>query len=524
MGRIQTAKRLLEAEPDRKRLLRLCLAAGMIVGLFAHGFMFANKLPNHDDLNWYRDFSQDALILGRYVLYFFWKLFSDLSTPWFNGLLGILFLSAAAFFLCDAFEVCKTWRVLGVVCVMLAYPVNASIFGFMFEAHLKMLGILFSCCAPWAIQRLKGGWFWAAGFAFLATGIYQVYIMLTIGLLILLVLRRTALSAAEGKPAGPMWGFAVACAASALAGLALYMAGNWAVTHLGGVELRSYQGLNQMGSLDAARLPDKICSAYETVWEYFYADMPVYTTKLMRAAQWVLVGAGAAGALAALICCARRRRPAHAALLLLCVALLPLAAAGIYFMGDSIEMHQITLYPLIIVLLAPLLCADGFVAGLSARPAPRQVCAAALLAACLMYGFFFSMLSNQAYYRMHMAFTRAENFGNRLAARIESMEGYHSGMRLATIGHLSQDEPLIYYEYELANRFLPFLGVRNEFDYFWYDTGLWMLTRIVGMPMIPEYAWMPETEQERELLNSMPCYPAEGSIVFIDDLCLVKFS
>ena len=56
--------------------------------------------------------------------------------------------------------------------------------------------------------------------------------------------------------------------------------------------------------------------------------------------------------------------------------------------------------------------------------------------ACLMYGFCFSMLSNQAYYRMHMAFTRAENFGNRLATRIESMEGYHSGMRLVTRGYL----------------------------------------------------------------------------------------
>ena len=66
--------------------------------------------------------------------------------------------------------------------------------------------------------------------------------------------------------------------------------------------------------------------------------------------------------------------------------------------------------------------------------------------------------------------------------------------------------------------------MRNEFDYYWYDTGLWMLTRIVGLPMTPEYGWQPQTGQEKELLESMPCYPAEGSIVFIGDLCLVKFS
>ena len=234
---VQRAADWLNITLSRRALLKLCLISGMIVGLFAHGFMFANKLPNHDDLHWYNDFSVDALILGRYVLYFFWKLFSNLSTPWFNGLLGILFLSLASFFLCDAFDVRKAWRALGVVCIMLAFPVNASIFGFMFEAHLKMLGILFACCVPWAIRRLKGGWFWAAGFAFLATGIYQVYIMLAIGLLILLVMRRAVCSALDGKPGRQVWGFALACAGAAIAGLVVYIAGNWAMTHLGGVEM-----------------------------------------------------------------------------------------------------------------------------------------------------------------------------------------------------------------------------------------------------------------------------------------------
>ena len=524
MKTVQKAASWLNVTLNRRALVKLCLISGMILGLFAHGFMFANKLPNHDDLNCYMDFSEDALILGRYVLYFFWKLFSNLSTPWFNGILGVLFLSLASFFLCDAFEVRKAWRALGVVLIMLTFPVNATIFGFMFEAHLKMLGILFACCVPWAMAKLRGGWFWAAGFAFLATGIYQVYIMLAIGLLILLVMRRTVFSALEGKTGGRVWAFAVACAAAAVAGLLVYIAGNWAMTHLAGVELRSYQGLDRMGALDVARLPEKILGAYTTVWDYYCADMPVYTTKLMQLAQWAIVFAGAAGCAAAVIRCLRKRRPAHAVLLLLCAALLPLAAAGIYFMGDDIERHQITLYPLILLLLLPLLCLDGRAAGLPPLPAPRRVCAAALAAACLIYGFAFSMLSNQAYYRMHLAFTRAENFGNRLATRIESMEGYRSGMRLATIGHLSQEEPLIYYEYELVNRFQPFLGVRNEFDYYWYDTGLWMLTRIVGLPMTPEYGWQPETEEETALLESMPCYPAEGSIVFIDDLCVVKFS
>lgn len=67
-----------------------------------------------------------------------------------------------------------------------------------------------------------------------------------------------------------------------------------------------------MGSLDIARLPEKIMGAYETVWDYFYADMPVYTTKLMQVAQWVLVGAGNVSVAVAVIGCFRAGRFAHA--------------------------------------------------------------------------------------------------------------------------------------------------------------------------------------------------------------------
>ena len=32
----------------RRQLLQFCLVVGMLVGMLAHGFMFANKIPNHD--------------------------------------------------------------------------------------------------------------------------------------------------------------------------------------------------------------------------------------------------------------------------------------------------------------------------------------------------------------------------------------------------------------------------------------------------------------------------------------------
>ena len=60
MKTVQKAASWLNVTLNRRALVKLCLISGMILGLFAHGFMFANKLPNHDDLNCYMDFSEDA--------------------------------------------------------------------------------------------------------------------------------------------------------------------------------------------------------------------------------------------------------------------------------------------------------------------------------------------------------------------------------------------------------------------------------------------------------------------------------
>ena len=45
---------------SRRQLLKFCLIAGMLLGMLAHGFMFANKIPNHDDLAQYADLTGTA--------------------------------------------------------------------------------------------------------------------------------------------------------------------------------------------------------------------------------------------------------------------------------------------------------------------------------------------------------------------------------------------------------------------------------------------------------------------------------
>ena len=61
--------------------------------------------------------------------------------------------------------------------------------------------------------------------------------------------------------------------------------------------------------------------------------------------------------------------------------------------------------------------------------------AVALAGVCAVYGLWGAVLSNQAYYKLYLAYTRGEHFANRLAARIERTEGYVPGVTVALCGY-----------------------------------------------------------------------------------------
>ena len=235
-------------EMSRRRLLRLCLIAGMLAGLFAHGFMFANKIPNHDDLYYDVDISGAGVESGRFALFFFWKLFSNLSAPWLNGILGVGFLSCAAALLSDAFGLRRRWQALSLTLIVVVFPENISLFCFMYEAHVFALGVMFAALAAWLVPRGRFGWLWAVVVVVLATGIYQVYLLLATGLMVIAILREVSVG-------GHAWKLTVRCAAAALAGLVLYMLAAKLALRLTGSALNQYQGIDKMGSLDVSAIP-----------------------------------------------------------------------------------------------------------------------------------------------------------------------------------------------------------------------------------------------------------------------------
>lgn len=521
MNAIRAALKWLQKNLSRRELICLCLIAGLCVGMLAHGFMFANKIPNHDDLEHYADLGVVGVANGRYVLHLIWKLFSDLSVPWLNGIMGTLFLCGAAFFVCESFDVTQRWQALTATCLLQLYPVNVSTYCYMYEAHVFMLGVMLAAASVWVVHKQKGWLRFAvcALLIMLSTGIYQIYVMFAIGLLMLLVIRRAA---EGGHTAREDWGFAVCCAVSAIAGLVLYLIGLKLIQRFGSMALNSYQGIDQTGSLNLALIPQKIADSYEKVWEHFVSDVPDYITGRMRIFHTPLALLGAASLLLSAVGCIRRRAFAHAALVLVCALLLPLVCCGIYFMGDEIAIiHMITFYPMLLIHMLPLVLIRPEE---KVRLSVRSLAALAAMVLYLGYSFQCVILDNQAYYRHYLSFTRAQHTAERMARRIEELPEYQPGTKVAVAGYMNAEQSLVYFEYDVASRFLPFVGMRMELDYFWDYCLPNLLSRVIGLPVTGAGDdWVPTDEQEAAIV-AMPCYPEPGSIAFVDDVCVVKLS
>ena len=68
---------------------RFAFAGAFLAGLFAHGYMFANKLPNHDDVQSFLT-KGAGLSSGRWGLEIVGRLDGSYSAPWMLGLFSLL--------------------------------------------------------------------------------------------------------------------------------------------------------------------------------------------------------------------------------------------------------------------------------------------------------------------------------------------------------------------------------------------------------------------------------------------------
>lgn len=507
----------------RKKLLLVCMLTAFCAGMLAHGFTFTNKLySSADELFYYADIGSLFFDLGRFGLDLLWRLGVRISVPWFSGLIGIVLLGLSATAICSAVGLRRMWQAMIVSAVIVTHPVIMTSYSYMYSCLGCMTSIFLCSVSLWLFCRTRFGYLWSIPLLIIVTSMYQVFIMFMATLLVLYIIRAAVLGEASGKSVVLLIGKSLL---SIGLSVAVYLLINKALIALNISNMMSQQGMDKMGQLDITKIPHQMGLAYRKFLDYFFLEPMGAYNIIGKAAQATVIFVGFAGLIIYSARAFISRRIIDGFALLACAAVLPLTATGVYMLTtNEVHAHHLTLLPYIPTMMLPVFISPIHVC----KKLSKRISCVLLTLTLAIYGvltYEYAIVDNQAYFRTYLAVTRAQNFGNRLYSRIETREDYEPGRKIYFIGNCQAgDDALIFYESEDVIRFGQMMFYTPyEQSIFTNCVGHSFMRNVMGLPIDGDYTWEP-TEQEKERVAQMPCYPSEGSIELMRDTYIIKFS
>lgn len=497
----------------------------LFLGMFAasllvHLYIFTHKFINHDDIGALYSDGSYAIYSGRWLIKPITKLTGSISIPWFDGVISALFLAAAVVLIIRIFRIHRYIPALLMGGCLIAFPVIASTFTYMFSAVPYMFALLFAVIGASLIRTERIPCMVAGAVAIaLAMGCYQAYFCLAVILLITVV----GLDLLDDRFGGSwkrIFFTGVKYVVALVAAMVLYYVILKLSLHISGVELVSYQGIDAMGQVGLSQLLRRVVDAYKGFVKFCSNSSGVFHgifVALVVAAALLT----AAGAVLEVRNKKLWRSPATMFFLVVVALLFPLGCGLVYVMVDSTvsAVHWIMLYPMVMVLVLPSIVLDRLTVSVSdGKGLKKQLCAlfaVVLIVLQAAIGYECVLVTNRAYFTMDVTYENAYAFYTKLAAKLELQEGYTPNSPVAFIGRAQ------------INTYAPntnITGVLNG------DSALniYTIPQYLRYFLASDYTFVSE-QREAELsktteFQEMPIYPAAGSIRTIDGVIVVRFS
>lgn len=504
-------QRLAQWAAAQRKSCRVPFLASLVFGFLAYGFTFTNKLVNHDEV--FSLFIKGATVdSGRWGLGALDSIFPNISMPWIYGIFTIVFLALAVCLMTRIFRVeNRLLQVLFAGCV-LVFPSLTGTFGYMFTSCSFALSFLSATVAVWLMQE-KGIWrfLFALGFLVFSLSIYQSYIALAAGLLVLMLIHRLL----HGEDTVSLIRSGVLYVVFLILSLGLYYGATQVILKLLHVEMNGYASGNLGFSL--AAIPANILESYRSFFRYFTEGFRgLFPTALSRGLHMTFLVIS----LVLLVLWALARKEKKAGRLLLLAALvgiLPLALNCMYLFTVPDSIHTLVLYGMVGIYAFAVIVSDACLSLM--HPRPLGTVLLNMLTVCLSAILLLNIyIANAASLNLYLRYENAYSFYTALAADIRQMPEFDENTTIAVIG--TWQEPSFYEEKfpfltELTGvkGFLPDSYSRAKFLEFY-----------IGLP-IPS-----ASEEEMAAITAtaefaqMPAYPYYGSTKFFGDTLVVKLS
>ena len=420
-----------------------CLLWTFVFGLLAHGFAYFNANFSHDAL--YQLTADDDLwqvSLGRFLQPVWHLVRGDVSAPWLLGALSLVCIALAARLVIELMGMRRPlWKVLACALMTVSQTVtllNAT-YGPWVDAF--MLSMLLAVVSVWLLER-GGGRGFVGGAVCLAASLalYQSYVSMALGLMLLLFMDRALRGKAEYPPRA-LFAWAGKAAAMALLTAALYWGGMQLSLRITGVTLsQSYNSIGRMLSISFADIPLQVGRTY---WRFI---LLLTTSDVAQPTRVVVMNA-----LLAALCVGLflrrvwRARPGwqNALLAALAAMLLPFALNISFFFSKGMQ-HRLMIYALALVYLMAMQFEEraGSAAGKTEGRGGKAVrCAIAAALSVLLFSN--TIYANTVYLKKTLEAESFDMLMTRVLDRVEQVEGYVPGETPVAILGEFPESPLL---------------------------------------------------------------------------------
>lgn len=506
---------------NQKQLL-LSLAATFVWGLFAHGYAFAGNYVTHDSL---REFHSEILGneikmgSGRVLTPIYRDLLgTDVTLPWLMGLLALLWIGLAVFFIVKIFRVESPVTVCLIAGICTAnIAVSSTAATYIHDLDSYMFSMLCAVVSVYLWSSHPLGWIPGGVFAAFSLGIYQSFLFVAVTL----AMMASVLKLLNEKNFQTVFAEGLKAIAMLILGGLLYYLMMKVLLALAGLKLvgGEYNSLDRALVLSKDNIIPQILSAYKDGLTRLVDSYSSYPSVLARGATLLLL-------LSSLVTVAiglwnPKVRPAGKVLGLLLVLLLPLGMNMIHVLTVG-KNHDLMTYPLWMSYVFALLLADWLLKNRKGRAAwlpeaQRLLCMA--LVFVLVYGNV--RFSNAMYMKKSLEHEAYMSLMTRIVARMEAVEDYVPGETEVVFAGLPDNM------HEVMPGFKDYWNVtgmtKSDMIYFKArDRFQAYFDFMMSLPiaLAEEDTWN-ETIQ-REAVRQMPAYPASGCTAMIDGILVVK--
>lgn len=499
--------------PKLSPRFRLAFLTACLVGSITHLYLFTNTLLNHDSIHsLFTD--NNVLSSGRWSA----QLLSSFSTffqmPVVIGLISILALAVTAGLTVEILGLTHRGSIVMAAALLVTFPSLSGIFSYLFTADAYCLALLLNTLAVWCAKRYRRGWAAAIVMMAVACGTYQAFLSYAVGLFLFDCIFLLLEGEDIGKVVRKGLLYIGVCAAS----LVLYYAVLKAILLITHTELVDYQGLDRMGLDNILAFLKNIPDAYDYFFTYF--RRPGHLNRFYRYVQmadclflvvlglWLAVLKGLFRDLPRLLLAAAG------------AALVPLALNFVFILAVDAGIHHLMLYAFVLVFLLTIKIAELVMGELVSRGRPAWMGVLGVnLALCALLVWCGFYTNNISYLRLQVRYDNSAALANRIAARVESLEGYTKDTPVALIGLLPDDlygrtipafsdpEPVTGTEDVLLEHYY------SARDVLQYCAGL-------RLPPFTREQW--DSVYYSDFIYDMPCWPAEGSVLMHNGVAVVK--